>query len=120
MTPVTLPFSGTSWPGVDGSVLWSFHGHTMREPTPYRATRLAESVAPYLVGDGSGTTKLSISLPTSVLDAVRAAAAERGSTVSAVIAAAVRSALESRAGAPNWPPELLALARLRGRDVDEL
>ena len=61
----------------------------------FRARLLRESVAPYVAKDVSaGVTKLSISLPADLADLVRASAAESGSTVSSVIAAALRRALE--------------------------
>ena len=56
---------------------------------------LREALAPY--GESKSaerTTKLSISLPTELVDVVRATAHASGSTVSAVIAAALRRTLE--------------------------
>jgi Arc/MetJ-type ribon-helix-helix transcriptional regulator len=60
-----------------------------------RTRALRETLAPY--GESSspgGTTKLSISLPTDLVDAIRDTARDSGSTVSAVIAAALRRTLE--------------------------
>ncbi len=61
-----------------------------------RRTRvLREALAPY--GEGRSaerTTKLSISLPSELVEVVRATARESGSTVSALIAAALRRTLE--------------------------
>ena len=57
---------------------------------------LRESLAPYArSAAGAGVTKLSISLPTDVADAVRSAAEDAGLSVSAVIAAALRQAIET-------------------------
>ena len=56
---------------------------------------LHETLSPYgQHGVDSGTTKLSISLPTELVDVVRTTARESGSTVSALIAAALRRTLE--------------------------
>ena len=53
-----------------------------------------ESVEPYLTADQErGVTKLSISLPTDLVDLLRASAAETGSSVSATVAAAIRRAV---------------------------
>ena len=53
-----------------------------------------ESVEPYLTTDQErGVTKLSISLPTDLVDLLRASAAETGSSVSATVAAAIRRAV---------------------------
>jgi hypothetical protein len=55
---------------------------------------LSESLSPYLPDGPSGAIeKLSISLPVELLEQVRATAQERGTTVSATIAAALRLAL---------------------------
>lgn len=60
-----------------------------------RARLLRESVAPYVASDTNArVTKLSISLPADLVELVRTSAAETGSTVSAVIAAALRRALD--------------------------
>jgi hypothetical protein len=59
-----------------------------------RRSRLSESLSPYLPdGPAGGVTKLSISLPTELVEQVRATAEERGTSVSATIAAALRLAL---------------------------
>src|SRR5262245_25070425 len=54
---------------------------------------LRESVAPYGHEPDGGHTKISISLPTDLVEAARAAAADSGSTVSAVIAASLRRSI---------------------------
>lgn len=55
----------------------------------------AEMVAPYGAADaGAAHTKLSISLPTELADLVRKAATESGTSVSGLIAAALRRTLE--------------------------
>jgi hypothetical protein len=55
-----------------------------------------ESVAPYAAGStAEKSTKLSISLPTDLVDVIRAAAAQSGMSVSATIAAALRRTLEA-------------------------
>ena len=53
----------------------------------------AEAAAPYGAGPGPHT-KLSISLPTELVELVRGAAAESGVSVSAMIGAAIRRTLE--------------------------
>ena len=54
-----------------------------------------EAVAPYTASEPSKSfTKLSISLPTDLAELVRASAAESGSTVSALVAAALRRTIE--------------------------
>jgi hypothetical protein len=59
-----------------------------------RGRLLRETVAPYAAReDRAGVTKLSISLPTEMVEVVRAAAAESGMSVSATIAAALRRTL---------------------------
>lgn len=60
-----------------------------------RQSRLSESLAPYLAGESSGVTKLSISLSNDLAEEVRRTAEERGTTVSATIAAALRKAQDS-------------------------
>jgi hypothetical protein len=64
--------------------------------TSTRAGLLRESVAPYSTSEPAATahTKLSISLPSDLLEVVRAAAAESGLSVSATIAAALRRTLD--------------------------
>ncbi len=58
-------------------------------------SRLAESLEPYLAEDARAThAKLSITLPAGLLDQVRQAAAETGTSVSATIAAALRRTLQ--------------------------
>jgi uncharacterized protein (DUF1778 family) len=61
-----------------------------------RSTKaFAEALAPYGTETASGAhTKLSVSLPTDLVELVREAAAESGTSVSGMIAAAVRRALE--------------------------
>ena len=62
---------------------------------PSRRHALAETAATYGgVTPGSAHTKLSITLPTALADQVRAAAEAGGTSVSGVIAAALRSAIE--------------------------
>lgn len=51
-------------------------------------------MAPYGEASDGPHTKLSISLPTELLDLVRASAAASGSTVSATIAASLRRTIE--------------------------
>ena len=56
---------------------------------------LREALAPYREGRSADrTTKLSISLPTELVEVIRETARDSGSTVSAVIAAALRRTLE--------------------------
>jgi hypothetical protein len=67
----------------------------MNERESYQRRAFAEAVASYGMGGSSGPhTKLSISLPTDLVDLVRGAASERGVSVSAMIAAALRRTLE--------------------------
>jgi hypothetical protein len=54
---------------------------------------LREALAPYTSEPEGRHTKLSISLPTELVEAARAAAADSGSTVSAVIAASLRRSI---------------------------
>jgi hypothetical protein len=62
-------------------------------PTRYRAVR--EAIEPYASSQPAASfVKLSISLPADLVDVVRSAAAERGTTVSATIAAALRRTVE--------------------------
>jgi hypothetical protein len=58
-------------------------------------TRLSETAAAYRTETRAPHTKLSISLPTDLADELRAAAAESGLGVSAVVAAAVRQSIAS-------------------------
>jgi hypothetical protein len=67
----------------------------MSEIEERRGRDLRESIAPYSArGGSSGHTKLSISLPTDLVEVVRVAAAESGLTVSATIAAALRRTVQ--------------------------
>ena len=67
----------------------------MSDRESYRRRAFAEAVAPYAPAGVAGPhTKLSISLPTPLVELVRAAAAEQGVSVSAMIGAAVRRTLE--------------------------
>ncbi len=63
-----------------------------------RRSQLSESLAPYLAGAATGVKKLSISLPADLAEEVRQAADERGTSVSAVVAAAVRRSMEDDRG----------------------
>lgn len=56
---------------------------------------MRESLAPYAVREprSSASTKLSVSLPTDLVEVVRATALESGMTVSATIAASLRQTL---------------------------
>jgi hypothetical protein len=69
---------------------------TMTYEKSYQRKAFAEAVAPY--GSDATTrapyTKLSISLPTELVELVRAVASETGSSVSATIAASLRRTLE--------------------------
>ena len=66
----------------------------MDERQSYRQHLLTEALAPYGVEGVPGPhTKLSISLPTELVELVRGAAAERGVSVSATIGAAIRRML---------------------------
>jgi plasmid stability protein len=68
---------------------------TMSERTSLRGRDLRETVAPYASrGSSTSHTKLSISLPSDLVEVVRVAAAESGLTVSATIAAALRRTIE--------------------------
>ncbi len=60
----------------------------------YRARQIAETIAPYGAEGSRGPhTKLSISLPTELLEEVREAAAASGLSVSGAIAASLRRTL---------------------------
>jgi hypothetical protein len=105
-----------------------------------RPSRLSENLAPYLAGESSGVTKLSISLPNDLVEEVRRTARERRTSVSATIGAALRRALEgdrqrlgaaksSEVGGPpvsdeSEPPASAAdaadLAGFRGRSLGGL
>ena len=54
---------------------------------------LRESTGPYTSSSEGGHTKISISLPTELVEAARAAAAASASTVSAVVAASLRRSI---------------------------
>jgi hypothetical protein len=63
-------------------------------PTRAGLKALAETAAEYgTESTGASHTKLSVSIPTDLVDAVRAAAAESGMSVSGVIAAAIRRSI---------------------------
>lgn len=66
----------------------------MSDHSSYRSRGLAEAVAPY-GADASDAphTKLSISLPSDLVEVIRAVAAETGMTVSATIGASLRRVL---------------------------
>ena len=67
---------------------WTSNGHT-----PIRA--FAQTVTPYGADDSrSAHTKLSISLPSDLVELVREAASQAGLTVSATIGASLRRTLE--------------------------
>jgi hypothetical protein len=66
----------------------------MSERWSYSVTSVAEVIAPYGQAASTGPhTKLSISLPTEIVELVRAVASERGLSVSAVIGGALRRTL---------------------------
>jgi hypothetical protein len=67
----------------------------MSERWSYSTKAFAEAVGPYAADDARGAhTKLSISLPTELVELVRAAATESGTTVSGMIAATLRKSLD--------------------------
>ncbi len=66
----------------------------MREHRSYSTKAFAEAVAAYGARSGGSHTKLSISLPTDLVELVRSAAADGGMSVSAMIGAALRRTLE--------------------------
>jgi len=68
----------------------------MSERWSYSSTTFAETVAPYgAESSGAGAhTKLSISLPTELVEVLRGAAADSGTSVSGLIAAALRRTLD--------------------------
>lgn len=67
----------------------------MGDRQSYQRRAFAESVAAYGSSGSPGPyTKLSISLPTDLVELVRGAASERGVSVSAMIAGALRRTLE--------------------------
>lgn len=62
--------------------------------TPRRARLLRETIAPYAGRDSDvGVTKLSISLPSDLVEIVRETSTKQGLSVSATIAAALRRTL---------------------------
>ncbi len=66
----------------------------MSERWSYSSKAVAEALAPYSADDSGGPhTKLSISLPTELVELVRSTAAETGLSVSATIGAAIRRTL---------------------------
>lgn len=68
----------------------------MSDRESYRQKLFAEAVAPYGEAASAGPhTKLSISLPTELLDLVKSSAAASGLSVSATIAASVRQTMEA-------------------------
>jgi hypothetical protein len=67
----------------------------MHDRASYQRRLFAEALAPYGSGEpGVAHTKLSISLPTELLDLVRASAESTGLSVSATIAASLRRTLQ--------------------------
>ena len=67
----------------------------MSDRRSYQENLFAEAIAPYGDPASSGPhTKLSISLPTDLVELVRASAAASGLSVSATIAAALKRTLE--------------------------
>jgi hypothetical protein len=67
----------------------------MEQTQSYRRHALAETLAPHASTAGRGpSTKLSISLPEELVELVRGAASDRGVSFSAMVAAAIRLALD--------------------------
>jgi hypothetical protein len=67
----------------------------MSERWSHSTKAFAEALAPYGTETPSGAhTKLSVSLPTDLVELVREAATESGTSVSGMIAAALRRSLE--------------------------
>lgn len=66
----------------------------MSERWSYSTKGFADAVAPYGATEAGPHTKLSISLPADLVEVVRAAAAESGMSVSAMIGASLRRTLE--------------------------
>lgn len=97
-------------------------------------SRLSESLASYLTDESAGVTKLSISLPTPLLEEVRRTARERGTSVSATIAAALQRTIDEGAASAAGRPlradpasgpaisgaTVAELARFRGSSVGGL
>lgn len=68
----------------------------MSDRESYQRKLFAEAVAPYSVTESPGPhTKLSISLPTKLVELVRASARSSGLSVSATVAASLRRTLEA-------------------------
>jgi hypothetical protein len=65
----------------------------MSDRESHRLRLFAEAIAPYGEGSGGPHTKLSISLPTDLVELARASAQASGTTVSATIAASLRRTL---------------------------
>ncbi len=66
----------------------------MSEQRSYRRQAVSEALSPYGSDESSGPhTKLSISLPTELVEVIREAAADSGLSVSATIGASVRRML---------------------------
>jgi plasmid stability protein len=66
----------------------------MNERRSYSAHAIAEAIAPYGSSAAPGPhTKLSISLPTELVELLREAAAANGTSVSATVGAAIRGML---------------------------
>ena len=69
-------------------------GHTVDANRSYRARQIAETIAAYGAEEARGPhTKLSISLPTELLEEVREAATASGLSLSGAIAASLRRTL---------------------------
>jgi len=94
-------------------------------------SRLSESLAPYLAGESTGVTKLSISVSNDLMDEVRRTADDGRTSVSATISAAIRKALnDDRSMTPEdhlrqLLPErewfgVIGLARVRRQSVGEV
>jgi len=67
----------------------------MSQRRSYSIKAIAEAIAPYgREGSAGPHTKLSISLPTELVELVRGVATERGLSVSAVIGGAIRRTLQ--------------------------
>jgi hypothetical protein len=67
----------------------------MDDRRSYQSKAFSEAIAPYGAdGSAASHTKLSISLPTDLVELVRASAAATGLSVSATIAASLRRTLE--------------------------
>ena len=67
----------------------------MSDRWSHSSKAFAETVAPYGADPAAGAhTKLSVSLPTELVELVREAATESGTSVSGMIAAALRRTLE--------------------------